>query len=205
MKKINLMITWLLLGGVVLAAPTVIWEENFERFNAGDKPGLYHAGKGLVLSEGPLKFYRFPGGFMGGFDYFGAKHWKDYDLKFKLRPQGNFTLYLITKSGGWRGDTPYMWYYLPITLTAISPYAHQLPASVTNTIPAAAINPPLATNVWYTFAVGVTASNITIRAQGPGEAEARLLWDHAVLPGGGGIDFHGTPPFDLADIVVTEP
>lgn len=185
--------------------PDVIWREDFSRYAEGAHPRRYHEGIGTVHAEGALKYYRFPGGFMGGFDYFGANRWNRYDLRFKLRPQGRFTLYLVAKSGGWRGDVPYLWYYLTITPDRVAPYAHGLPATVTNTVSSAVIDPPLATNVWYAFDIAVAPSNIAIRVQGPDEAAPRVLWDHAVLPGGGGIDFHGTPPFDLAEVVVTEP
>jgi hypothetical protein len=205
MKPFRLLLGMLLLCSMSVADSTVIWRENFARYAAGDCPGRYHNGKGVVLGGGAQKFYRFPGGFMGGFNYFGARHWNRYDLRFKLRPQGRFTLYLVAKSGGWRGATPYQWYYLTITPDRVAPYAHGLPATVTNTVPSSVIAPPLQTNVWYTFDVAVAPSNITIRAQGAHDGKARLLWEHAVLPGGGGIDFHGTPPFDLAEIVVTEP
>jgi len=202
--KRHLILLLALLPVAAWADSSVIWREDFARYADGAKPGRYHGGKGLVLSEGGQKFYRFPGGFMGGFDYFGARHWNCYDVQFKLRPQGNFTLYMVAKSGGWRGDVSYMWYYLTITRERVSPYAHGLAAGVTNNLPPAAITPPLATNVWYAFDVSVAASNIAIRAQGPDDQAPRLLWEHAVLPGGGGIDFHGLGAFDLADIVVTE-
>jgi hypothetical protein len=206
MKTIrHLMLLLPLLCTIGRAGPAVIWREDFARYADGAHPGRYHDGKGVVLSEGAQKFYRFPGGFMGGFDYFGARHWNRCDVRFKLRPQGNFTLYLVAKSGGWRGAVPYSWYYLTISPDRVAPAAHGLPAEVTNHVPAVAIEPPLATNVWYAFDVAVAPSNIAIRVQGPDEQAPRLLWDHAVLPGGGGIDFHGTPPFDLAEIVVTEP
>lgn len=205
MKFFQLLMLFPLLCAIAMADPTVIWQENFSRYADGANPGRYHDGKGVVLSEGEQKFYRYPGGFMGGFDYYGAPHWERYDVRFKLRPQGNFTLYFVAKSKGWRGDLPYTWYYLRVTPNGVSPYAHGLPAEVTNTVPSTVIEPPLATNVWYTFDIAVAPSNITIRAQGADEQEPRLLWDHAVLPGGGGIDFHGTPPFDLADILVIEP
>lgn len=205
MKIHQLILVLPLLCTAALADPTVIFREDFSRYADGDQPGRYHDGKGVILSEGAQKFYRFPGGFMGGFDYFGAKHWERYDVHFKLRPQGRFTLFLVVKSGGWRGEVPFMWHYLTITPDRVAPYAHGIPEGVTNTVPSVAIDPPLTTNVWYTFDVAVAPSNVTIRAQGANEQESRLLWDHAVLPGGGGINFHGTPPFDLADIIVTEP
>ena len=203
--KRHLILLLALLPVAAWADSSVIWREDFARYADGAKPGRYHGGKGLVLSEGGQKFYRFPGGFMGGFDYFGARHWNRYDVHFKLRPQGNFTLYMVAKSGGWRGAVPYSWYYLTISPKGVAPTAHGLPAVVTNLVPSAAIEPPLATNVWYAFDVAVAPSNIAIRVQGPDEPAPRLLWDQAVLPGGGGIDFHGTPPFDLDEIVVTEP
>lgn len=205
MKIYRLFLLLPFLCTIAMADPTVLWREDFSRYADGEQPGRYHDGKGVVLSEDGQKFYRYPGGFMGGFDYFGARYWERYDVQFKLRPQGNFTLYFVAKSKGWRGEVPYMWHYLTITPNHVAPYAHGIPEGVTNTLPAAVIEPPLATNVWYTFDIAVAASNVTIRARGEQDSESRLLWDHAVLPGGGGIDFHGTPPFDLADIVVMEP
>lgn len=190
---------------IAMANPAVIWQEDFSRYDDGEHPAAYHDGKGVVLSEGEQKFYRCPSGMMGGFDYYGARHWERYDLHFKLRFQERSTLYLVVKSGGWRGAVPYTWYYIAINANSVAPTASGLPTGETHTSPASVIKPPLETNVWYAIDVSVAASNVTVRAQSPNEQEPRLLWDHAVLPGGGGINFHGIPSYDLAEIIVTEP
>ena len=205
MKHYQLLMIFPLLCTIVMADPAIIWQEDFARYADGEHPAAYHNGTGVVLSEGAQKFYRCPSGLMGGFEYFGSRHWERYDLRFKLRFQERATLYLVVKSGGWRGESPYTWYYVTINANSVAPVASGLPAEVPHTVPATVIDPPLATNVWYTFDVAVAASNVTVRAQGPNEPESRLLWDHAVLPGGGGINFHGIPSYDLAEIIVTEP
>lgn len=205
MKLNSLLMLFPLLCTIAIADPTVIWQENFAGYADGEHPASYHGGKGVVLSDGAQKFYRAPSDMMGGFEYFGSRQWERYDVQFKLRFQVPSTLYLVAKSGGWRGEVPYLWYYITISANSVAPMAVGIPAGVTNTLPATVIDPPLATNVWYTFDIAVAASNVTVRAKGPNDQESRLLWDHAVLPGGGGIDFHGIPSYDLADIVVTEP
>ncbi len=203
----------LLCAGSVLLCPgkeqggdneRILWHEDFRGVPLGPGPALYHDGKGEILEEDGRRFYRFPGGFMGGFDYFGAQHWRDYEMRFKLRPQGHFSLWAVAKARGWRTDTDYLWYYVQISNRHIRPYAHGLPAGTEPPdAPATPIDPPLASNVWY---------DVTIRCQDgdrlyvevAGKNRAPVTWDHKVLPGGGGANLHGNGVFDLANIVVEE-
>jgi hypothetical protein len=180
----------------------IIWSENFSSYEVGSHPGCYHGGKGEIGEDSGKHYYRHPGGFMGGFDYFGARHWRNYELRFSLRPLGRFTAYVVVKSNGWRDKYSYMWYYIPISNDRVAPYAHGL-SNFEEKLPAEKIDPPLEANRWYNFTIRVADSRIQVALVEAGGK--RMLWDNKVLPGGGGVDFHGIGSgFDLADMVVEE-
>ncbi|HOJ39300.1 MAG TPA: hypothetical protein PK644_02395, partial [bacterium] len=163
----------------------------------------YHDGKGEVLVEDGRHFYRFPGGFMlgNGWNYYGSRHWRNYLLRFQLRFSEMASLYLVVKREGWRQQFKYLWYYVTITPGQVTVKAHNL-TGTTEELPPARIEPVLKTNQWYDFEVKVTEKRIEVSlAEG---RDRRVLWDHEVLPGGGGIDFHGSKGLDLASIEVEE-
>lgn len=210
-KRLSLLLlSGLLLGSVRATAEpdrgNLLWREDFGRYAVGSKPARYGVGRGEVLADADgRKFFRVSGGVMGGFDYFGAKQWRDYDLAFKLRFADKFHLYLSVKSWGRRYGSNYDWYYLRFSPDAIAPNAHNLQEGATDPTERVKIEPPLACDLWHEVLVGVTLSNVTVTVSSPGEEAPQLLFDQAVLPGTGGIDFRFTGGVvDLADMAVYE-
>jgi len=200
MKKFFLLLVF---SGIVAAQDKILWKEDFSRFPDGFRPGCYHNGKGEVGVEDGRHYYRFPGGFMlgGGWNYFGARNWRNYILRFQLRPRGRFTLFLVVKREGWREKFSYIWYYVTISSNQVTVNAHNL-TGTKESLPAEKIEPALEENRWYDFQIQVTENRIQVYLMR--EKEKTPVWDNEVLPGGGGIDFHGIGSFDLAGIEVEE-